>query len=300
MPWAEPGGPAATIEWATRLLAEQGRTVVGRQQRRSWNLPSIWRLATDRGPAWVKEVPPFFAHEGAMLRWLRRPATPVVLGAAGCRLLLEDIPGADRYDAGPAERTPMLLDLLDIQAESVDRLPELLALGVPDLRAQPFRRRIEQLVAEAGLAGADRAVLDDFVAGLPERFAGLAACGVPDTLVHGDFHPGNVRSDGTSRVLIDWGDSVLGHPALDLVRMRDWAPNGPAPALTRAWCEFWRRRVPGCQPERAVDLIAPLAMLRNALVYGDFVRSVEPAERRYHDSDTQVALRDTVAMLKTS
>lgn len=293
MPWARPGGPAATIEWATRVLAGHGRTVLGRRQCRTWNLSSIWRLATDHGPAWVKEVPPFFAHEGTVLRWLDRPSTPVVLGVDGCRLLLEDIPGADQHHAGPAERVPMLLDLLEIQADAAGRLPELFAIGVPDLRAQPFRRRIEELAGHwPELAG--------FADGLPGRFAELAACGVPDTLVHGDFHPGNVRSDGTTRVLIDWGDSVVGHPALDLVRMRDWANGGPAPELTAVWCGFWRDRVPGCRPERAVELMAPFALLRNALVYGDFTRSVEPAERRYHEADAPGARRDIVALLKTS
>ncbi|HEY0807113.1 MAG TPA: hypothetical protein VGD84_18735, partial [Pseudonocardiaceae bacterium] len=94
MPWAEVGGPARSMAWVDELLA--GRTVLSRQQIRSWNLSSIWRIETDLGPAWLKEVPPFMAHEGAVLMWLNRPTTPVVLGAAGHRMLLADIPGTDR------------------------------------------------------------------------------------------------------------------------------------------------------------------------------------------------------------
>ena len=53
------------------------------------------------------------------------------------------------------------------------------------------------------------------MAGLPDRVAAVAACGVPDTLVHGDFHPGNVAGRPDDYVILDWGDSFVGHPLLD-------------------------------------------------------------------------------------
>jgi hypothetical protein len=306
MPWGRPGGPAASLAWAERVLRDLGRTVHGRQQRRSWNLSSIWRLDTDAGPAWLKEVPPFFAHEAAVIRWLGRPTTPVVLGAdrptAAGRLLLADVPGTDRYDADGDERAVMLAEMMDIQADSAARLPELLALGVPDGRAGAFVRQAEELVAreEHRLSEADRAAVHDLVAGLPARFAALAECGVPDTLVHGDFHPGNVRSDGSSMVIIDWGDCLIGHPVLDLLRLRDWEFAGPAPELAARWCEFWRRTVPGCDPERVLDLIGPIAALRGALVYGAFVRAIEPSEHGYHAADVLTAMRAAIASHRTS
>jgi hypothetical protein len=284
MPWAEVGGPARSMAWVDEVLA--GRTVLARQQIRSWNLSSIWRIETDLGPVWLKEVPPFMAHEGAVLTWLNRPTTPVVLGAAGHRMLLADIPGTDRYESGPAERQEMLADLLDIQTDAAGRLAELRALGVPEERGEHYRRESEAMLEQwaTKLCAEDRAVLTDLVAGMTERFAALAACGVPYTLQHGDFHPGNVRSDGTHQVLIDWGDSRIGHPAFDLILMRDWLGSDPD-ALTRQWCAHWRRVVPGCEPERAIELIDPVAALRLALIYGMFVRSIEPSERAYHQAD---------------
>ena len=62
-------------------------------------------------------------------------------------------------------------------------------------------------------------MLARLVDGLPDRFADLASCGLPDTLVHGDFHPGNTRGvPGRTEtlVLLDWGDSGVGNPLLDL------------------------------------------------------------------------------------
>ena len=296
MPWAEIGGPATSLAWAGGALAELGRTVLGRRQIRSWNLSSIWRIDTDLGPVWLKEVPPFMAHEAAVLTWLARPTTTVLLGADGRRMLLEDIPGTDRYDAGPAERVGMLASLLDIQTEAVSRLGELTALGVPTEYGDDVRVEAETLLPRwlATLSDADdRAVLTDLIDGLAARFAAVEACGVPYTLVHGDFHTGNVRSDGTKTVIIDWGDSRLGHPVMDMLLMRDWPGGDPAPFAAQ-WCAHWRRVVPGCEPERVVELMEPVAALRGALIYGMFLRSIEPSERPYHNHDVPMALRAAI------
>ncbi len=40
------------------------------------------------------------------------------------------------------------------------------------------------------IAGSDR-----YDAGLEQRFELIAECGIGDGLVHGDFHPGNVRAE---------------------------------------------------------------------------------------------------------
>jgi hypothetical protein len=66
--YARPGGPQATLAWAVAAL--EPRTVVAAAQQRTWNLSAIWRLETATGRYWLKEVPPFFGHEGAVLGWL--------------------------------------------------------------------------------------------------------------------------------------------------------------------------------------------------------------------------------------
>jgi hypothetical protein len=299
MPWAEVGGPADALAWVDEVLAEHGRTALARRQVRTWNLSSIWRIDTDLGPVWLKEVPPFMAHEGALLRWLDRPTTTPLLGADGRRMLLADVPGTDRYDAGPAERRRMLADLLDIQTEALTRLPELIDIGVPTEYGDGFRVSCETLLPQwldaVDLDAEDQSVLTDLVAGLGDRFAAIEGCGVPYTLLHGDFHPGNIRSDGTRQVIIDWGDGRIGHPVIDMLRMRDWpAGEGDPVAFVEQWNAHWRRVVPGCEPERMVELMAPVHGLREALIYGMFLRSIEPTERPYHEDDVPTAIRTAI------
>jgi hypothetical protein len=289
--WARPGGPAADLAWADAALEQAGmrRTAPGVQVR-SWNLSSLWRLPTASSTAWLKVVPPFFAHEGAVLTALASDRVPQVLATEGARTLLAEIPGEDLYGVGGA-LVPSMIDLLvDLQAAWVDRVDELVALGLPDWRRDPLGAALAGLVERwrDALAPAVVARLDRLVAGFPERWAQLDACGLPETLVHGDFHPGNLRSAGPGDlVLLDWGDSGIGHPMLDQPAFLERLSPEDATAAREVWAERWQREVPGCDPDRAAMLLAPVGALRQALIYQVFLDGIEPDERIYHAPDPE-------------
>ncbi len=100
LPWAEPGGPARDLAWAQEHLRAAGLRPGGRpEQVRTWNLSSLWRLPLEDGAAWLKCVPPFFAHEGAILARLAGGPVPPLLAREPGRVLMREIPGEDRYDA---------------------------------------------------------------------------------------------------------------------------------------------------------------------------------------------------------
>ena len=111
--------------------------------------------------------------------------------------------------------------------------------------------------------------------------------------MHGDFHSGNVAGDPDHQVILDWGDSFIGHPMLDeLAFCEPLAPPGRRAA--RDWfVSDWARIVPGSDPARAARLLAPMASLLAAVMYANFCRAIEPDERIYHESDG-------VAMLRTA
>ena len=287
LPWARPGGPARDLAWADdRLAAAKLRRTDRPQQIRTWNLSSLWRLPTDGGAAWLKHVPPFFAHEGPVLERLAGGPVPAIIAHDDGRILMPEIPGEDLYDA----QRPVLDRLVDLlvalQASWIGRTDELLELGLPDWRGPSLGRAIADAVdRQAGFPAADRAVLEAFVGDLDRRFAELAASGLPDTLVHGDFHPGNARGDGEDLVLLDWGDCGVGHPLLDLAAFLDRIPADAVEPLRRRWTDAWRAAVPGADPERAAALLAPVAAARQAVIYRRFLDGIEPSERPYHAAD---------------
>lgn len=287
--WARAGGAAQDLEWARGALAARGSTLTGApQQVRTWNLSSLWRLPTSAGPAWLKVVPGFFAHEGPLLQRLPAGVGPAVLAADEGRTLLAEVPGADLYDATPEQLRAMIALLVDLQHRCAADVGELLALGLPDWRAATLPTLAADTLARAEITGADRSAVEDLLASLPGRFVAVADCGLPDTLVHGDFHPGNVRGDDEHGLrLLDWGDSGVGCPLLDQTAFLDRVPREQVPALRNAWAARWRSLVPGSDPERAARLLRPVAALRQAVVYRRFLDAIEPSERVYHRGDPE-------------
>ncbi|BCY13796.1 hypothetical protein L3i22_088840 [Actinoplanes sp. L3-i22] len=393
-PWAEPGGPAATLAWAAGALDRLGIDRVTPRQQRTWNLSAIWRMDGPDGPvAWLKQVPGFFAHEPVVISRVAAIAptlVPYVLaaGAAG-RMLLAHVPGDDRYGAGPELCAAVAEAFHPVQAHFAGRFtgrPDAAvpgrfdfdfdrALAEPDgfeRTARPGEPGGLEAAARPGDPGAGRggdsaagrggelgawrggelaagrggepgaglgggpgagrgggpgagragaggpggvpdkrldagrlaAVaapyrddipgLAELIDGLPARLAEVAACGLPDTLLHGDLHPGNVRTDGAGApVIIDWGDSAIGHPAFDLLRLIEGLES-PEP-LVAAWSRRWRETVPGCAPERAVELLRPVAPLVSAATYAGFLAHIEQSEWPYHAGDVPDCLTTAAA-----
>ena len=301
MPWAMPGGPAADLAWAADAISARGMALTGPpEQIRSWNLSSLWRLPTAGGDAWLKVVPPFFAHEGAILEALAGGPVPTLLAHDGARVLLAGIPGDDQYDARLPSLHAMVDILVGIQMAWLDRTDALFALGLPDWRATSLTEAIADLVARSGhrVSTDDRTALAAFVDGLPARFERIADCGLGDGLVHGDCHPGNVRGDGPDLVLLDWGDCGVGHPLLDMPGFLDRiAAEHVAPVRDR-WLARWRSVVPARRPN------GPRPSSPRSRPHGKpssidaFLDGIEPSEHPYHQADVPDWLGRTAALAR--
>ncbi|HZM75901.1 MAG TPA: aminoglycoside phosphotransferase family protein [Candidatus Limnocylindrales bacterium] len=264
--YARPGGPARSLAWAASVLDDPIQTV---EQQRTWNLSAIWRLTTARGDVmWLKQVPRFFFHEAAVLSYLDHLALHAFDDAG--RMLMGNIPGSDLYDAPYPVREEIARDMVKIQLKAANDLGTLLRLGVPDRRGR-------------NLAGRLRGLLDE--PWILDRLNAASAGGLPDTLVHGDLHPGNVCGTPTERTIIDWGDSFIGHPAFDIIRLAERLSEPETVRLYAFWADLWRAAIPDCDPLGAVEAIRPVAALRNAMVYADFLANIEPSEHPYHAQD---------------
>jgi Ser/Thr protein kinase RdoA (MazF antagonist) len=173
----------------------------------------------------------------------------------------------------------------------------LLADGVPDRRGPALTAwgRTALVNPEAGIDWLDGSPAAELLAGLDERMAAVADCGLPDTLVHGDAHPGNLRGDGVRLVFLDWSECFLRHPAFDALRLVDGLPEAEAQQVLAAWASSWQRIVPDCDPGRALELLRPVTPLLWAAVYARFLANIEPAEWGYHLEDIPRSLAEAVA-----
>ncbi len=288
LPWARPGGPAADLAWADAVLAQRGTSRTGpAEQVRTWNLSSLWRLPLGEDAAWLKVVPPFFAHEGLMLERLDPTLVPPLIAAAGPRVLLAEVPGEDQYDATGTPLLRMVGLLVALQAQWSGRVDELVGLGLPDWRPHALAPAAADVVARTAGALEPSTVseCERLIAGLPARFAAIADCRLPDTLVHGDFHRGNVRGAEGRLVLLDWGDCGVGHPLLDQTAFLEYLTAADRAPVRAEWARLWRDVQPGSDPDRAAALLGPVGALRQAVIYQSFLDQIEPDERVYHASD---------------
>jgi hypothetical protein len=291
-PWARPGGPAADLAWAAAQVTLTGRP----EQVRSWNLSAIWRLPTAEGFAWLKCVPPFFAHEAAVLRaWGAGAPVPRLLASDAHRMLLVGMPGHDGYDASTDDFRAVIDTLVDLQTgrpETVSALRAAVPWWSPQMIADGVRRAVAGRAARWPRV---TALMDDW----ESWAAAVDECGVPDTLFHGDLHPGNARLGIPDPILFDWGDSGYGHPLLDLAVLERYELVEQEQLLGH-WLERWRGAVPGSDPARAWALLRPVALARAAAVFRMFLDNIERSEAPYHEGDVDPALDAAEAALAPS
>ena len=124
----------------------------------------------------------------------------------------------------------------------------------------------------------------------------LAGCGLPDTVVHGDFHPVNWRSDGGPAVILDWADAHLGNPVLDGLRAIGFLPPGLRAVAADAWTAAWTAAAPRSRPAEALRIAGPLAHFAYAVRYQEFLDNIEPSERVYHHGDPAASIRAALAL----
>jgi hypothetical protein len=278
LPWARMPGVTRLIGWAARHVELTGTP----EQMRTWNLAVLFRLPTAAGPVWLKGVPPFGAAEPVALAAFAAVdpgLVPTVLATEPGRLLLTDVPGEDGWNSNPRA----IVRRLATAQSRIEPPP-----GLPDRRPEVLHAAVAELIDRIELTPEET----KRVRRLQPRWEQLAGCGLPDTVVHGDFHPGNWRGGA----VLDFADAHLGNPVLDGLRAIDYLPQRWRRAAAEAWVGAWQAAVPRARPLDALRMAEPLAHLAYAVRYQEFLDNIEPDERVYHLGDPAAVIRDALAI----
>jgi hypothetical protein len=276
-PWCRPGWFGAVGGRIAAALADAGLDAssgVTCRQVKHWSISAIVAAESGAGTFWWKQVPPFMAHEGRLLRWLaeRRPGqVPEVIAQGEDWMLCRAFPEAADGDGPGVEDSPYGW-MAEVQVGAAGSVDELLALGCPDRRLPELIDDLAALVDRRDLLG-DDALRRRLADALPhvERLASELADGpVPAaSLVHGDLHAGNWlrRTDGGGWFVFDWTDGCVAHPYLDLGVLP--TEDGPArTARLEVYLASWRDAVGDAAAiDRLVPLALPLARAFQAVSY---------------------------------
>lgn len=179
---------------------------------------------------------------------------------------------------------------------------ELLAFGCRDRRLTSLPAYLEGVLGDALTTSlVDQSILQALHELAPEVERGcreLLALPVPESLVHGDFHNGNVAVTASGHVLFDWSDASLSHPFFDLAVALGGAEHPVAPAhrqpLLDAYLEPWQSAGYGdrAQIERALEIALRLGPLYHAVSYHQILHCCGKASR----TELEPALRELLAL----
>ncbi|MGY0231079.1 phosphotransferase [Longispora urticae] len=265
--WFDPG-------WFEGISAALDDALDGRNLRRTgpvtsvkhWSMSTVLRVPTDGGDVYLKAVLPWLSHEPRVIAFLarRRPrGVPEILAVGDGWWLTTDFGGTDARSLPELDRTGAPLALAEVQRATATDLAGLRDAGCPVLSAADLADRIPALLARDDLWGAapnrPRALDRDEHRRLRALEPALLACceqlaagPLPDTVTHGDFHPGNAVARAGGFLIHDWSFAAIGHPLFDLAaflhdasgtaaaeyvdRVLDaWLDHAPRPVLDRCW-----------------------------------------------------------------
>jgi hypothetical protein len=236
LPWAQPGWSEQAGAWIQAQLAQRGVSIVGvieQPHLRPWS--TVLRVPTSAGDHYFKATSPQLAHEPALTQWLaeQRPdcIAPVLAvdrdrgwmlmpdGGTTLRAVIQ----ADRDIRYWEAALPIYAQL---QIDMAGRLDQLIALGCLDYRLAGLPSRYAALLEDTqallidrpdGLTSEQYVRLQAFAPRFAEMCAQLAACGIPETLHHDDFHDGNIFLAAGGFRFFDWGESCAAQPFYTLV-----------------------------------------------------------------------------------
>jgi hypothetical protein len=293
-PWTRPGWYERACAWIEGALAEaQLPPPTQIAQHRHWGISAVMRVETGEGRYWFKALFDHFRHEPsvtAFIAELSPGATARVVASEPVEgwMLLENLPG----DVIPDEHghRAAFEHLVQLQSIARGREQDLLAAGCARRSLIEIPGELANVLDDPMLGewlSVDSARAARIVDWLVDAVAQVEQLGLPDVLVHGDFHPGNVRlvGDRPERVVIfDWSDAAIAKPFVDVITWATWLPHDPSArdALWESFAEVWAGVLP---PATWLELRPTLEGITGAyhvVSYAGIVRNLDRLRRPEH------------------
>ncbi|WP_156753962.1 phosphotransferase family protein [Actinokineospora pegani] len=253
--WSSPEWPLVAQAWVDEVVdGRTGPVVVSRV--RSWSAVATVEVRGER--LWLKAMGPANAFEAGLYEVLARHAPEHALApvaadpARGLLLLPHAEPLAD------FEMAAVLPDYARMQRALMPHVDELLAAGVPDMRAAVMPDRYAEALRDIETSPE----LERFAPTFERWCAELAESPVPDSLDHNDLHPNNVV---TGPRFYDWGDSAVAHPFASL--LVPYKQTDDKAALRRAYLAGFADLAPVAELERQADLAVRVGVVARALCW---------------------------------
>lgn len=302
-PWDQDAWLDEPRAWIHAQLDRMGVARTGEVEEhhvRPWSI--VLQVPTADGDLYFKATTPAQGHEAAVTEALAHwfpDDMPRVLAVDHDRSWLLMVDAGTRLRQ--AIQTPgdlghwdlILPRYVRIQREVANRLPKLLALGLPDRRLEALPSLYEAVLDDTEMLRVDQPDglsvdqyrrLRDLSRQVTADCKELAAFGIPESIEHSDFHDGNVFTWNGGYSIGDWADSAAAHPfssMLVMLRMAAWRLEleGDAPEIVRLrnlYLNQWSDHGVRDELQRAFELAYRLGFLLRALTWYSIFADLEP------------------------
>ncbi|MDJ0635663.1 MAG: aminoglycoside phosphotransferase family protein [Xenococcaceae cyanobacterium MO_188.B29] len=321
-PWAEIGWFSEVATWINLQLnfLELG-AIISLEQIINWELSCLLKAKTRIGNIYFKASSAAFQDEPSktnLLTQLYPTHLPNLLAINTDKrwMLMEEFTGdllAEITDIDSWQQA--LRSFAHMQIKAVDEVNKLLDLGFPDARLDRLIPQIESLLTntrvlllkqERGLSETDLETLRSLIPQLKVMCDELAACGIPQTLVHGDFHGHNVVSSSEGYIYFDWSYAAISHPFFDFVYLLQVEEKQlPDVAdvqgrLRDAYLEPWTVYLPMQQLIEIFNKAQPLTFLYRAIIDSQVVENMEEECKRAWEGVAPYWLKTLLKQIQSS
>jgi hypothetical protein len=230
-PFEKPGWMEELLAWVQDQIAPLGLRLTGDVHQLSASGSfNLTRIDTSGNPVWFKATGEPNRHELPLtlsLADLFPTYVPRVLAihSAWNGWLSENVSGnslGDAADSAPWDRAAEAL--AELQIRSIGKTAQLVGAGAKDVRIGRLAERIDAFLSRMRelMAMQTKRTPAPVIEREFKRLADvlkhsctlLEGFGLPHTLGHLDFNPGNIFVDGDQCVILDWAEGAISNPLL--------------------------------------------------------------------------------------
>jgi hypothetical protein len=296
VPWMRRGWFAIAQRWMTETLRTQGYELKAPpEQFKNFNLSALLRAETTTDAVYFKVANqfPLFCHEPKTTFTLgtlfpEYIPKPIAIDEARRWMLTPDI-GNSLRDEQPNIETLQLIarTYARFQIGTASMLGTLMESGCLDRRLNVLAAQIDDLMADeasiVGMNDEEKAKWRAIAPTLKSLCAKLAEYKIPYTLVHGDFHAGNITQQGDKTIFFDWTDACIAHPFFDLPIFIDFDAADHEADLCDAYLACWTDYEPMERLLEVYQIAEILGALHQAVSYQGIRLHSEPYYRNQWD-----------------
>ncbi|MGB3637256.1 MAG: phosphotransferase [Rivularia sp. (in: cyanobacteria)] len=290
-PWARVGWFDSASQWMKEQLQELNyKQLSSIECIKNWGISCVLRVNTDCGNLYLKEAStlPLFCNEPVVTKELASlfpEHIPTVLSINSERhwMLLADFGEPIGRNSSVKVKKDVYRLLPQIQIKSVEHIDNLLNIGCLDRRLEKLATQIDALFNDkfvlSQLKEAEIEQLIKIAPHLKILCSQLAEYKIPQTLVHGDLHLGNVALYNDNYLLFDWTDSCISHPFFDMFQLFFAENNTSVKDLQDEYLAKWNFYEPKSRLLEAWELAKPLCALHHAVTYQYISNCLEPRDK---------------------